>query len=472
MVLLALHGCRPAAEVDPTFAELVAWTEARMVEWSIPGAALVVVEDGRVSQVAGLGVRRWGEPEPVTPDTRFRLGSLSKMVTGSILAELAADGAVNLDAPASDWIGDLALAEPHSVQSFSPLQLLSHASGLQTTGLPNACETDPNRLGPTLAELTPTWALWTEPGVLYNYANPNYALAGLIAERATGRRFVDLAQTRFDAAGMARATYDWELAEADPDHATGHTMDLATGEPESYRGFEERACVASFPSGGLIASARDLGAMGEVLVNRGAGWVDEAGWEVMSTLGWSRDEDSGYGFGLQNAGYGGYSGYVHHGSVGGFYAMLWALPDAGLAVGAMVNVSHSVTNPPEPNSKPTQRIVRHALDLYLDVEEEVAASTVRPVEEWDRFVGVYHSDYALGDVVVTRVGDTLWYASVDGDLVVPLLPYSRNTFQWLEPGTDDHYVGVSFADGEDGEVRWLLTDDGVAERVVGSDPNG
>lgn len=435
-----------------------------MAEWYIPGAAVVVIERGRVSQVAGLGTREWGTRDVVTPDTRFRMGSLSKMVTGAVVAQLAADGDLQLDAPASTWLGDLALQPPHDFDGFSTLQLVSHASGMQAVGLPNACETDPGTLAATLAGLSPDWALWTEPGVLYNYANQNYSFAGLVAERASGERFVDLAQLRFDGAGMERATYDWALAEEDPDHATGHVMDLTTGEPSSFRGFEERACVASYPSGGLMGSARDLGAMGEVLVTGGAGWVSPDAWELMTTLGWARDEDSGYGFGLQSADYGGYPGLVHHGTVGGFYAMLWAIPSEGLAVGVMVNVSHSVTDPPEPNSKPTQRIVRHALDLYLGLDEEVADPSVRPVEEWDRFVGVYHSDYELGDVVVTRIGSTLWYASVDEDFAVPLLPYSRNTFQWLEPGTDDHYVGVSFADGEAG-VRWLLTDGGVAERV-------
>ncbi len=468
VVLLLLAGCRggdadAASDEDPRFAELRTWAAEQMRTWMIPGAAIVVVADGEV-HVAGLGVRRWGLPDPVTPDTLFRVGSVSKMVAGALVAEEAAAGRLDLDAPASDVLGDLSLGDAHTFADFSLLQLSGHSAGLQTIGLPRTCDFDPSALSEVLGELTPEWVLWTPPGELYNYSNQHYSLLGLAAERSGGAPYSELAQGLFDGAGMASATYDWLDATA-ADHATGHTMDLATGDLEEYRGFEERACVASFPSGGLMASANDVGQLLEVLLSGGEGWVTPEAWEIMTTQGWNRSETGGYGFGLASSSYRGFPTLGHTGTVGGFLAMVWAVPGEQLGVGVLVNVSHLVTDPPEPWSKPTQRIVQHALDLFLGLEPEERVSTVRPVEEWGRYVGSYHSDYELGDVTITLDGDTLWYA--DAARTTALLPLGRDSFLYAIPdddGTND-YVGVSFEEGSAEEITWLLTDVGVGRKL-------
>ncbi|MFN7145542.1 MAG: serine hydrolase domain-containing protein, partial [Myxococcota bacterium] len=258
----------------PRFSALVAWTEARMEEWHIPGAAIAVVEGGELRHVAGLGVRRWGFPERVTPDTRFRVGSLSKMVAGALAAEEIAAGRLSLDAPAADVLGDVTLGTG-SLADLTLLQLASHQSGLQTIGLPNRCDPDPALLADELRDLAPDWALWTPPGELYNYSNQGYSLLGLAVERSAaswsgGATYPELAARLFEQSGMTTATYDWVEAFAG-NHATGHTMDLATGRPERYRTLDERACVASFPSGGLMASVTDIGHAVEMLVRGGEG---------------------------------------------------------------------------------------------------------------------------------------------------------------------------------------------------------
>ncbi|MFN7143025.1 MAG: serine hydrolase, partial [Myxococcota bacterium] len=208
----------------------------------------------------------------------------------------------------------------------------------------------------------------------------------------------------------------------------------------------------------------DIGHAVEMLVRGGEGWVSPEAWTVMTTEGFRRTETSGYGFGLASTSYRGHPSLTHHGSVGGYYAMAWALPDDGLGVAVLVNVSHGVTEVPEPWSKPTQRIMQRALDTFLGLEEEPRASSIRAPEEWDRFVGVYHSDFDLGTVTIARDGDTLWYA--DQQRTVPLLPYARDSFLYAVPdddGTSD-YVGVSFDEGTGEDIGWLLTDTGVARR--------
>ena len=285
---------------DPEFAELRSWTQDHMAEWGVPGVALAVVEDGKLSHLEGLGVRKWGEEAPVTGDTLFRAGSISKMFTGAMVAQAAADGLLDLDAPASDVLGDLELYPPSSTADFTLMQLSGHISGMQTTGLPNECDTDPDHLQEVMAELSPDWALWTPPGLLYNYANQGYGLLGVALERTYDEPFLDQVQVLLDAADMPTATYDWEVA-TDREHATGHTLDPTTNEPMYYRTFDERACVASYPSGGLMTSARELSHVAEILLADGAGWMTPDAWEIMTMEGYDRSETSGYGFGLKSS---------------------------------------------------------------------------------------------------------------------------------------------------------------------------
>ncbi|MDP2309974.1 MAG: serine hydrolase domain-containing protein [Pseudomonadota bacterium] len=467
-------------DADPRFAELTSWTEARMEEWSVPGVGLAVLEGGEVRHLAGLGVRAFGlpnaasadpvSPDRVTPDTLFRIGSLSKMVAGAALAEEVAAGRIDLDAPASVLLGDIPLAAPHTLESVTLGQVMSHTSGIESLGLSRTCDPDPAHLTEALTEMSQDWAMWTPPGELYHYSNNGYALLGLAAERSAGVEFPTLAQGLFDGAGMTTATYDWVEAYGS-DHATGHTMDVATGRPLSYRGLEERACVVGFPPGGVMASARDVAQQVRVLLNGGEGWVSPAAWELMTTQGYNRSDTSGYGFGLQSSSYRGFPSYTHHGSVGGFFAMVWAVPSEGLGVVVLLNSDHNVVDPPEPWSKPTQRIIEHALDLFLELEPEERVSSARPVEEWGRYVGAYHSDYDLGDVSVTLDGETLLYT--DAEASYPLFTYSRDSFLYGIPQDDGRtrYVGVGFeegtAEGDDPDlVKWLVTDTGIGQLVT------
>lgn len=459
--------CRPdppptVVSDDARFHALVDWTAARLVEWDVPGAAIAVVEDRSLRHLAGIGVRTRCGGEGVGVDTRFRAGSLSKLFTGMLAAQAAVDGRLDLAAPAGAALGGLTLAPPDSPDDFTVLQLLSHTSGLQSTGLPLACEVDPTALAPTLAALAPEWNQWVPAGELHHYANEGYALAGLAVERAGGAPFAEQAQALFDAAGMEGATYDWERAAAEAP-STGHSFDPATRELVAYRGLDERACVASYPSGGLVASVTDLGRAAEVLLRDGEGWVSEAAWTLVTTEGVT--DTSGYGFGLQNTSYRGWPGRMHHGSVGGWLAMLWTVPSEGLGVVVLVNADHAVTDPPEPWSKPTQRIMARALDTFLGLWPEERASTVRPTAEWARFAGTYRSAFALGEVRVGFDGETLLLRRPDE--VRPLRPYSADSFLAPYRKSDGRlgWEGVSFVDGADGEVRWLVTGEGIAERA-------
>ncbi|MEL6348411.1 MAG: serine hydrolase domain-containing protein, partial [Myxococcota bacterium] len=177
---------------DPVFTEVVSWTLDRMDEWHVPGVAIGVLIDGELTHRAGLGVRRFGTNARINSNTRFRVGSISKMFTGAALLQQAEMGRIDLDAPASRALPGVTLADPLALSKPTLMQLLTHSGGMQPPGLPRRCDVDETALSGELLERAREWSLWSEPGTFFHYANPNYALGGLAVEIAADEPFAAL----------------------------------------------------------------------------------------------------------------------------------------------------------------------------------------------------------------------------------------------------------------------------------------
>src|SRR5262249_45092444 len=84
--------------------------ESAMREYGVPGGALGVLQDGE-TQTAGYGVTNVENPLPVTPDTLFQIGSITKTFTATAAMRLAEQGRLDLDAPVRRYLPDLRLAD-------------------------------------------------------------------------------------------------------------------------------------------------------------------------------------------------------------------------------------------------------------------------------------------------------------------------------------------------------------------------
>lgn len=464
--LWLLVGCGAEAP-DPRFQHALQWTEEHLAEWNVPGAAVAVVEEGELRHVAGVGFRQLGRPEAVGPDTVFRVGSLSKLVTGVLTVRAVQDGLLDPEAPASEALPGLSLADPEALSSFTLGHLLSHGSGLQSPGVPNSCGTEPEDLDQVLEERVPDWDLWVPPDTLWNYSNGNYLLVGTALREATGEHFEDLVRAElFDALGLDRATYQPEEVWAGDNWAMGHVFHADTRRLEGFRDLDDRACTASFSTGGLMASARDMGRIMELLLSGGAPWLDAEGMGQLTSGGWAFSETAAYNNGLLRTEYREHRAWQHGGTVGGYLATMWLLPDEGLGVLVLVNADHSLVVPPEPRARPPDRLAARFLDTFLGLEESQWEDNTRPVEEWGRYVGTYRSEHDWGTLTVALEEGTLVLTEDDGTRR-ELLPYSRDRFQFPRPSSSDTrtlYEGVKFV--QEGErTEWLQSGRGIAGRV-------
>ena len=163
----------------------------------MPGAALGIlrVRPGRDDELAEVacGVLNKDTGVPVTTDSLFQIGSISKVWTATLALQLADEGLLDLDAPVAEVLPELRLADPDVTKQVTMRHLLTHTSGIDgdvftDTGRGDDCvEKYVAQLGDA-AQNHPLGATWS-------YCNSGFALAGRVIEKLTGGTW-DAALTR------------------------------------------------------------------------------------------------------------------------------------------------------------------------------------------------------------------------------------------------------------------------------------
>ena len=170
--------------------------EQAMARLQVPGAAVLILEGGRVAYVRGYGFRDKERRLPVTPKTAFEIGSITKQFTAAAILQLQAAGRLDLDRPLSDYLPDA----PHA-REVTLRQLLSHTSGLHDyLDLPEDRIDEfvqrPITYKELIARLAPL-PLDFKPGSRWSYSNTGYLLLGRVIEIVSGETYRDYLQRHF-----------------------------------------------------------------------------------------------------------------------------------------------------------------------------------------------------------------------------------------------------------------------------------
>ena len=163
---------------------------AEFAKSGAPGAAVAVVVGAEVVWARGFGVANAETGAPVTPDTLFQIGSVTKAFTAAALLSANTQGVVALDRQVSTYVTGLSTC----VGAPTLTQLLSHTGGLMD---------EPDEFGPQgeegLAAYARTWTSGScllPPGRAFSYSNSGFALAGLAVQEAEKKPFADVMRAR------------------------------------------------------------------------------------------------------------------------------------------------------------------------------------------------------------------------------------------------------------------------------------
>ena len=218
---LKLAALSTASRRDIDYRVLDARLQQLMNKPAMVGLAVGVVENGRITFLKGYGETLKGSGDPVTPETVFRWASCSKGVAATMVAKLAEQGKLNLNAPVADYAPDLKL--PNGNEPLGTVgDLLSHRLGLYRDAFANKLEEgqDPSFLRTQLATLNAVCA----PGTCWDYQNVAYDASSEIVSRITGTSY-DQAVKRmlFNPIGMTSGSLSMQELEANRSWARPHS---------------------------------------------------------------------------------------------------------------------------------------------------------------------------------------------------------------------------------------------------------
>ena len=118
------------AENPAALAGLDEFVAAIQKDWKVPGVAVAVVKDGQVIHAKGYGYRDLEKKLPVTTQTVFAIGSITKSFTVTALGMLADEGKLDWDRPVREYLPEFRLYDAAASERMTPRDLVTHRSGL------------------------------------------------------------------------------------------------------------------------------------------------------------------------------------------------------------------------------------------------------------------------------------------------------------------------------------------------------
>jgi CubicO group peptidase (beta-lactamase class C family) len=180
----------------------------RMHAALVPGFALAVVRNQDVIYARGFGVTSVEDGGVlVTPQTLFRIASLTKPLVGTAVMRLVEMGILDLDMPIKAYVDWLRFSEKGMEDRITLGTLLSHTSGIAKDF--HFGSHDPSGLETFVRERLSTYPFLIQPGRMWLYSNVGLMLVGYIAQVVSGKPFTDLMQELvFTPLEMKRTTFD------------------------------------------------------------------------------------------------------------------------------------------------------------------------------------------------------------------------------------------------------------------------
>ena len=202
--------------------DLVALADAKFSKHyleHLPGAAVLLMKNGRVIFQKGYGLATGRNLTPIRPDNAFHIGFLTEQFTAAATLKLVEDGKIDLQAPISRYLDAL----PEAWKAVTVEQLLAHTSGLPDYLEVLACrvrKNEPCDPATLVNDYVRTLPLDFEPGTQYRFSNTGYILLGQIIEKVSGQGYPAFLQQRLLTPLGMKHTHD----NLEPDPALATTL--------------------------------------------------------------------------------------------------------------------------------------------------------------------------------------------------------------------------------------------------------
>lgn len=454
---------RTAHALDATRIEtLKQFVENARQQFDVPGAAIGIVQGGKVVLAEGFGVRERGKPDKVDADTLFMIASNTKPLTTLMLAKLVDAGKFSWDTPVTQVLPMFKLGDAEVTRQVWMKHLVCACTGMPRQDMKTYFLSEgatPASVMATLATMKPTSGF----GELYQYSNIMASAAGYAGGHALHPRWelgaaYDAAMQSlvFDPLGMTSTTFDFERAQHG-NHASPHSQDVEGR--TVLTGMDLNLTeIAGRPNGGAWSNVHDLLHYVQVELDKGTlpdgtRYISEAPLLARRMQQVAKGDNTGYGMGVRIDRSSGTTLHHHGGTAFGYVSDVLWLPEHG--VGAVI-LTNTDTGGIYLRSLFRRRLMEVLFDGNPEAAANIAVQSKRMKEELaaDRNgltvpadpsvahgLAARYRSAELGDIHVSQKGTTTWFdfgdwqsemaSRRDGDGTTTLVTVSPGVNGWL-----------------------------------------
>ena len=371
--------------------------------------AVAVVRGGDTLLMKGYGFADVENQLPATPQSVFRIGSITKQFTSAAVMQLVEQGKVSRDDDITKYI----TSYPSHGRRILVRHLLNH-----TSGIPSYTDVGPQfgrimRLDlarDSLIGVVARDSLMFEPGTHMYYNNTGYFMLGMIIEKVTAQKYGDyLAEKLFAPNGLAGTTY-CDTKKLIPRRAQGYERGTAGLVNADFLSME-----LPFAAGSLCSTVGDLVSWTRKL-HAGAIVSAASFREMTSPVRLPSKRPMTYGYGLMADTVGSHRVISHGGGINGFVSDLMHFPDDSLTIAVLANTS------PAPSSAVAAALARAVLGLPAPPPPAPPKELTTSAADRARYVGNYlltRPDGSRTKLRVAEEGDHL-VALVEGQPAAPM----------------------------------------------------
>jgi CubicO group peptidase (beta-lactamase class C family) len=343
LLVLASPAAAQRKPVAPDLQGLDSLVAALMAQSHIPGIAIGVIRDSQVVLARGYGYRDLEQKLPVTARTLFAIGSNTKSFTATLMAMLVDEGRLDWNRPVRTWLPDFQLKDDYAAANMTPLDLVSHVSGLPRHDVMwYGRAATRNEIYARLKHLEPNTSFRN----IWQYNNLMFLTAGVLTERITGQTWEDQVRTRiFIPLGMTRANMSVTEVQRADDYSFPYGYRGGRIVRHPFRNIDEIG-----PAGSINASVEDMLKYVRFRMGQGKGpnpLVSAKQEKLMQSPRsvvpvWTYQDIPGlgpdtYGAGLAVTGYRGHRVVMHGGGIDGFISQMAWVPDQQVGVVVLTN---------------------------------------------------------------------------------------------------------------------------------------
>ncbi len=339
-------------------------------KFEIPGFSIGLAKDGQLFYDKGFGYRDVENKLPLSADTVFGIGSVTKAFTCVAIMQLHEAGKLNVDDPVVKYLPEFKTPNEEYTKQMTIHHFMTHSAGLpplptlykalsksiandpkfedegQTEGdigtVEKAASEQQNESVDTYEELmadiaTQEFTLLGAPGEEFSYSNDSYALLGAIVERVSGITYEQYMKDYIlDPAGMKNSVFHLEELVDHDDVSSLYNSRKKDGETIIFESNNPWDAPSMRAAGFLKSTVNDMLKYAEIYRNKGrvgnAQILTPESVEVITTPFIECDKGRYYGYGVMvTPDYYGYKLVEHGGSLKGVAAQLNILPELGLS---------------------------------------------------------------------------------------------------------------------------------------------